>query len=336
MTFVGLNASAQDVIVKRNGDELQCKILEVNKNEVKYKRWSNQDGPMFAEKKSDIFMIKYENGEKEMMAYESPALTTSEITIADPTPISNVYLEYKCWKRSGILKWGNIQTKDQTKQIFTNDWLDYRKALRKDKVGKIFAIAGGTFFAGGLYWSVRYIVNYHRYSVAQKEYDDNITYAKNNYNQKYSEYKDAKFAYEKAEREYNKLNNSEWYEGRYEDIWEAQSILEKAKYQYENLKYCEGSYEQSEFGYWRGYYDEMSSTKHSKNISRRIMLGCFATGTPFLITGIIKAKRGHKNASQIVNKYNEEYEKDSKKTGLSKPEFNVGSNGNNLAFTLTF
>ena len=40
MAFIGLNTSAQDVIVKRNGEELQCKILEVSKNEVKYKRWT--------------------------------------------------------------------------------------------------------------------------------------------------------------------------------------------------------------------------------------------------------------------------------------------------------
>ena len=31
MAFIGMNASAQDVIVKRNGDEIQCKILEVSK-----------------------------------------------------------------------------------------------------------------------------------------------------------------------------------------------------------------------------------------------------------------------------------------------------------------
>lgn len=74
--LLSVSVMAQDVIIKRNGDELQCKILEVNKNEVKYKRWSNQDGPIFTEKKSDLFMIKYENGEKEIMTYESPALST--------------------------------------------------------------------------------------------------------------------------------------------------------------------------------------------------------------------------------------------------------------------
>lgn len=72
--LLSISVMAQDVIIKRNGDELQCKIVEVSKNEVKYKRWSNQEGPMFAEKKTDIFMIKYENGEKDVMQRNNSGL----------------------------------------------------------------------------------------------------------------------------------------------------------------------------------------------------------------------------------------------------------------------
>mgnify|MGYP003419967748 FL=1 len=48
-----VSAIAQDVIVKRDGEEIQCKILEVSTNKVKYKQWKNQDGPTFVEKKTD-------------------------------------------------------------------------------------------------------------------------------------------------------------------------------------------------------------------------------------------------------------------------------------------
>ncbi len=72
--LLSVSVMAQDVIIKRNGDELQCKILEVSKNEVKYKRWSNQEGPLFTEKKADIFMIKYENGEKDVMQRNNSGL----------------------------------------------------------------------------------------------------------------------------------------------------------------------------------------------------------------------------------------------------------------------
>lgn len=263
MAFIGLNTSAQDVIVKRNGEELQCKILEVSKNEVKYKRWTNQDGPSFAEKKSDIFMIKYENGEKEVVAYESPALAVpsvtpslstsvpSKMTLADPTPISNVYLEYtsRGRRKSGIIKWGHMQSDEQAQSLLTNDWLDYKSARKQERTGKVLAITGGAFSFCGLLWTAAHIVYCKRY--ADEDYD--------------------------------------------------------------RLEY-----------------------KHAKNISSLSMLAGYSIGTPLFIVGIIKAKRGHKNATQIVNKYKDEYEKNSKKTSMSKPEFNIGSKGNNLAFTLTF
>lgn len=38
---------AQDVITKRNGDEILAKILEVNPTEIKYKRYDNPDGPLY-------------------------------------------------------------------------------------------------------------------------------------------------------------------------------------------------------------------------------------------------------------------------------------------------
>lgn len=57
----------QDIMVKNNGDELQVKVFEINATEVKFKKFDNQDGPIFIVPKSEIFMIKYENGQKEIM-----------------------------------------------------------------------------------------------------------------------------------------------------------------------------------------------------------------------------------------------------------------------------
>jgi hypothetical protein len=57
---------AQDVIIKSNGEEIKSKILEVNQNEVKYKIFDYQSGPSYTISKSDIFMIRYENGTKDV------------------------------------------------------------------------------------------------------------------------------------------------------------------------------------------------------------------------------------------------------------------------------
>ena len=97
---------------------------------------------------------------------------------------------------------------------------------------------------------------------------------------------------------------------------------------------------QSDMSYARNkLYDleeDMDGRREYRNETLCPMLGGLTTGSALLIVGIIKAKRGHKNTTQIVNKYKDEYEKNSKKTSMSKPEFNIGAKGNNLAFTLTF
>lgn len=56
---------AQDIIIKKNAEEIEAKILEISENSVTYKKFSNLDGPSYTLPKSDIFMIKYQNGEKE-------------------------------------------------------------------------------------------------------------------------------------------------------------------------------------------------------------------------------------------------------------------------------
>ena len=68
---------AQDIILKVNGDEIQAKIIEVDADEVKYKRFDNESGPVYSLPKSDIFMIKYENGEKDVFVIANPSVPNS-------------------------------------------------------------------------------------------------------------------------------------------------------------------------------------------------------------------------------------------------------------------
>ncbi|MFC6999814.1 hypothetical protein [Rufibacter roseus] len=62
-----LQVVAQDIIVKRNADEINAKILEITPEVVKYKRFDYLDGPTISLAKSEIFMIKYANGTKEVI-----------------------------------------------------------------------------------------------------------------------------------------------------------------------------------------------------------------------------------------------------------------------------
>jgi hypothetical protein len=61
-----LLSASQDIITKNNGDEIKAKVLEITPNEIKYKRFDYQQGPTIVIPVSDVFMIKYPNGEKQL------------------------------------------------------------------------------------------------------------------------------------------------------------------------------------------------------------------------------------------------------------------------------
>ena len=45
LSLATLNVAAQDVVVKRDGSTIIAKVLEVNQDNIKYKKFSNQNGP---------------------------------------------------------------------------------------------------------------------------------------------------------------------------------------------------------------------------------------------------------------------------------------------------
>ena len=64
--FGFINSFAQDYITLKNGDEIKSKVLEVNPDLIKYKNWTNLEGPIYSIAKGDVFMIKYANGNKDV------------------------------------------------------------------------------------------------------------------------------------------------------------------------------------------------------------------------------------------------------------------------------
>tara|TARA_B110000240_G_scaffold83663_1_gene95257 strand:- start:75 stop:656 length:582 start_codon:yes stop_codon:yes gene_type:complete len=66
-----LNSFSQDLFIYKNGSELNVKVLRVNKNDISYKKNSNINGPEYVEDKINLFMIKYENGTKDIFINNS-------------------------------------------------------------------------------------------------------------------------------------------------------------------------------------------------------------------------------------------------------------------------
>ena len=51
-------------MLKRSGDQLEVKVTEVADDYIKYKKKGFENGPDFKMSTSDIFMLTFENGEK--------------------------------------------------------------------------------------------------------------------------------------------------------------------------------------------------------------------------------------------------------------------------------
>jgi len=70
-----------DIIILRNGNEIKAKITEIGINEIKYKKCDYTEGPTYTVQKSEVFMIKYPNGTKDVFSdtdYEEQPKTIDE------------------------------------------------------------------------------------------------------------------------------------------------------------------------------------------------------------------------------------------------------------------
>ncbi len=83
-----ISMTAQDIIVMKNGDLIQSKVQEITQTEIKYKKYSNPNGPLYTIDKAAVLSINYENGEKEMMAVsEEPAPAKEQVAEAHGAPV---------------------------------------------------------------------------------------------------------------------------------------------------------------------------------------------------------------------------------------------------------
>ena len=77
---------AQDVLTKKNGEDILAKVLEVNTTEIKYKKSENPNGPTFTILKSEVLLIRYENGTKDV--FNEPQKVSSQPQSGIENPVS--------------------------------------------------------------------------------------------------------------------------------------------------------------------------------------------------------------------------------------------------------
>jgi len=103
--FVAYTSYAQDIIIKVNGEEIQAVITEVGVADIKYKRFDYKEGPIHTVLKSEIFMIKYQNGDKEILGNQEQA-SGETLEFMKKTPIEN---EQGRWILSAGINFAHLQ-----------------------------------------------------------------------------------------------------------------------------------------------------------------------------------------------------------------------------------
>lgn len=73
---------SQDLITKKSGEDIQAKVLEVTTSEIKYKKSDNLNGPIFSILKSEVLLVRYENGTKDMFVEENWEETISPVSLS--------------------------------------------------------------------------------------------------------------------------------------------------------------------------------------------------------------------------------------------------------------
>jgi hypothetical protein len=71
------------VITIKTGEDISAKILEIGHTEIKYKKFDNQTGPIYSILKSDVIIVRYENGTKDLFNVNTPTSPTISNTISN-------------------------------------------------------------------------------------------------------------------------------------------------------------------------------------------------------------------------------------------------------------
>tara|TARA_B110000914_G_scaffold108914_1_gene95391 strand:+ start:156 stop:674 length:519 start_codon:yes stop_codon:yes gene_type:complete len=78
-------SSECDNIILKNGEEISAKIVEITPDIIKYKKCNNLDGPLISIYKSDILMLRYADGTKDIITESKERKTWEEYKKDNPS-----------------------------------------------------------------------------------------------------------------------------------------------------------------------------------------------------------------------------------------------------------
>ncbi|RQW79528.1 MAG: hypothetical protein EHM79_20615, partial [Geobacter sp.] len=80
---------SQDKVYKTDNSIIEAKVQEVGSSDIKYRKFSNPEGPVYVVRKEEVSMIVYENGEKEIYNQGQPKQQGNTVqNTPPPTPVN--------------------------------------------------------------------------------------------------------------------------------------------------------------------------------------------------------------------------------------------------------
>jgi hypothetical protein len=92
----------QDILFKLDGEQVEVKVSEITPSEVKYKLTSNPDGPTYVLPKTEVYMVEYANGSKDVFGVKSKPVDEIAPPKIDSAKRSAEEKEYRSRKGGGI------------------------------------------------------------------------------------------------------------------------------------------------------------------------------------------------------------------------------------------
>jgi hypothetical protein len=149
---------ASDAIFLLDGSEIEAQVSEITQTEIKYKKVSNLNGPLYTMPKDAVFMIKYENGEKDVFFQTTPneapkPVVEEKSPFVAPAPTSYVGL---------VVNNGDKPVSVDGRKITLQEYLDlaqkncataykqYMQGVKLKKAGNVCLSVGVPLFAAGL------------------------------------------------------------------------------------------------------------------------------------------------------------------------------------------
>ena len=145
LNFAGI-AMAQDVIVKTDNTTILSKVIEVNPTEVKYKKWSNQDGPTYSISRQELSRINYQNGDTEY--YSNSQKNANDIPQHHFNNVDKGYLDNEGGFVGGRIRLNGRMLSDYEIQKLVDEqsFQLYLKGKKQINTGLLFDVIGAISF----------------------------------------------------------------------------------------------------------------------------------------------------------------------------------------------